>query len=173
MVLGAYQNLSIVVQQHDSFEDWPFPLVYRYLDVKYPGSKFILTTRSAPERWLRSLKAHALCTVPPDPSRGIVSLRSLAYGFEYPHQNEEAHLCFYRHHNAAVREYFRGRPDQLLEVCWERDASWGSLCAFLGHAEPSLGFPHERRSRQPSPERLDANLRRLKALGVDCLDQSP
>ena len=37
-----------IVPKFDAFQDNPWPIIYRFLDKEYPGSKFILTVR--PER---------------------------------------------------------------------------------------------------------------------------
>lgn len=166
VVHGKFENLFALVEQHDSFDDWPFPLAYRALDHQFPGSKFILTTRESPQRWLNSLKSHALTTIPPCREKGIVSLRYLAYGFDYPQQNEEAHLSFYTHHNAAAQNYFRHRESDFLELCWEKEASWARLCHWLNKSEPSIPFPHERKASAPSQERRASNLLALRKLGI-------
>jgi hypothetical protein len=62
------------VNQHDLFEDWPWPLIYKQLDQMFPGSKFILTVRSSEGKWLESLKNHSMRTHP------IGHCRRLAYG---------------------------------------------------------------------------------------------
>ena len=41
-----------------------------------------------------------------------------------------------------VREYFRNRPDDLLEVCWENNDGWDKLCTFLEVDKPTIAFPH-------------------------------
>lgn len=135
---GDLRSLFEVVDEHDSFEDWPYPLVFDALDQRYPGSRFILTRRLTPSHWLRSLKSHALRT---DPKIGPQS-RALAYGFPYPQHNLEAHLEFYENHLRRVRTYFMNRPDDLLEVCWEEQANWEPLCRFLRQPIPADPFPH-------------------------------
>ena len=40
-------------EKFDAFEDNPWPVLYRELDERFPGSKFILTRRPA-ESWIRS-----------------------------------------------------------------------------------------------------------------------
>ena len=42
-----------MVEQFDAFEDNPWPLLYRELDERFPGSKFILTRRPT-ENWINS-----------------------------------------------------------------------------------------------------------------------
>lgn len=45
------------VPKFDAFQDNPWPIVYRELDQKYPGSKFILTIRDT-DKWLSSAVRH-------------------------------------------------------------------------------------------------------------------
>lgn len=149
VAMGELEPLLHTVASHDSFEDWPYPLVFEQLDRHFPGSRFILTRRASPERWLESLQAHALRT---DPQLGARA-RSLAYGLPYPQLDPQAHLHRYHQHLARVRAYFAQRPGDLLEVCWEEQASWEPLCAFLQQPVPALPFPHAN-ARQPGhPQR--------------------
>lgn len=126
------------VETLDSFEDWPYPLVYQQLDQKFPDSQFILTRRSSAKIWLRSLEKHALRV---NPIQGRES-RRIAYGYDYPQLNRSAHLEIYERHLSEVRDYFASRPHQLLEVCWEEEASWTRLCQFLNQTVPDQPFPH-------------------------------
>lgn len=148
VAIGELDPLFTTVASHDSFEDWPYPLVFEELDQRFPGSRFILTRRSSPERWLASLSAHALRT---DPFIGTRS-RSLAYGAPYPQLNPQGHLAQYRRHLERVRRYFQHRPQDLLEVCWEEQASWDPLCTFLERPVPQLPFPHANASWPGQPD---------------------
>jgi hypothetical protein len=124
----------------DSFEDWPFPLMYRELFYHFgPDAKFVLTRRRDTATWLDSLKRYSLRTDPAFHSR------LLAYGYSYPHGVERHHIEFYERHNFEVREFFRrnNAEDRLLDVCWETGDGWPELCAFLGQPVPDLLFPHE------------------------------
>jgi hypothetical protein len=47
-----------------------------------------------------------------------------------------------------VRAYFAGRPDDLLEVCWEAGDGWKELASFLGQPVPALPFPHLNKARR-------------------------
>lgn len=120
---------------HDSFEDWPWPLLYPELDRRYPSSKFILTTRADSATWFRSLRQHA-------DRNGPSEFRRIVYGYEMPNGREAEHISLYEQHNSDVREYFRTRPRDFLEVCWETGAGWPELCAFLNEDVPAIGFPH-------------------------------
>jgi hypothetical protein len=131
-----FSKLNEWVDQYDSFEDWPYPLIFEELDRMYPGSKFILTTRKSPETWVNSLKKHSLTTHPLNHSR------KLMYGHAFPHGRENQHIKIYNEHNQRVRDYFRDRPNDLIELCWERGDGWKELCAFLSCEIPETPFPH-------------------------------
>lgn len=158
--IGKLDDIFKIVDQHDSFEDWPYPLVYQLLDQRYPRSRFILTRRSCAETWLRSLEQHALRT---DPGIGPKA-RTLAYGFPFPQLDRKAHLTFYQQHLESVRFYFRDRPDDLLEVCWEEEASWEPVCSFLGLSPPDLPFPHANAWTPADPHRRLQNIRLIQHL---------
>lgn len=157
VAMGQFEPLFEHVAAHDSFEDWPYPLVFAQLDRHFPGSRFILTRRSSPERWLASFEAHALRT---DPQVGTRT-RSLAYGLPYPQLDPQAHLRRYEQHLQQVRAYFAQRPGDLLEVCWEEQASWEPLCAFVQRPVPDLPFPHANARFTPRPELERQNLAQL------------
>lgn len=159
---GDLRELRNVVDSHDSFEDWPYPLVFDQLDVLYPGSRFILTRRRSPQVWLSSLEAHSLRTDPREGSR----TRALAFGWPFPQLNPEAHIGFYEAHLARVRHYFRNRPNDLLEVCWEEQSSWDPICSFLDHPVPAHPFPHCNPSCRADPDRLLKN-QSLIEMGLD------
>ena len=134
---GDAQAVYDVIDRHDSFEDWPWPLMYEALADQYPDARFILTRRKSPEVWLKSLSKHALS------SRPITHSRKLAYGYHYPHYAEAEHLAIYRDHLDAVPRFFeaRGEADRLLTLCWEDGDGWPELGRFLGVPVPDEPLP--------------------------------
>ncbi|WP_411869083.1 sulfotransferase [Vulcanococcus limneticus] len=166
---GDLAGLHRVVDLHDSFEDWPYPLLFEHLDAAYPGSRFILTRRRSPEVWLSSLEAHALRTDPAEGSRA----RTLAYGCPYPQLARVQYLARYEAHLVRVRHHFRDRPSQLLEVCWEEQADWTPLCGFLGVETPRVPFPHANAATLPKPERLLQNQEAIRRLSADAGGDDP
>ena len=52
----------------------------------------------------------------------------------------------YDRHNDAVRAYFRNRPQDLLEICWERGDGWQAICEFLQRPLPDVPIPHDNRA---------------------------
>lgn len=143
---GNYDAIFQGMTQFDSFEDWPWPLMYREIDRAFPGSRFILTTRKDPETWFGSLCRQADTTGPTD-------FRRYIYGYAMPRGHESEHIRFYLDHNQAVRDYFRDRPESLLEVCWENGDGWDELSGFLGLPRPDVTFPGT--GRPLEPEHLD------------------
>jgi hypothetical protein len=136
---GDLTELFETADAHDSFEDWPWPLVCPELDRRYAEARFILTIRKDARTWFQSLLRHA-------EELGQSETRRLVYGHAMPHGREEEHADIYEAHNRNVRRHFRGRPWRLLEVCWETGSGWQELCAFLGKEVPPSRFPHENRS---------------------------
>jgi len=130
-----WDYLFSIIDQYDSFEDWPWPLMYKQLDEKYPGS----TEGRTPEIWFESLRKHAIRT-------GPTEFRLLVYGHEMPMQNKEAHLKIYNDHNRNVMDYFKDKRDKFIKVCWEKGDSWEELCRFLDINIPEIPFPHANRS---------------------------
>lgn len=132
---GKFESIFEKVEQHDSFEDWPWPLMYKIFEEKYPDSKFILTTRKNPDIWFRSLCQHADRT-------GPTEHRRIVYGHKMPHNFRDKHIEFYNLHNESVKEYFDSKPKKLLKVCWEDGHGWKEVCSFLGKEVPEISFPY-------------------------------
>lgn len=148
---GYLQGSFDLADAYDSFEDWPWPLIYRQLDARYPNSKFILTVRKNTEVWLKSMKKHA-------ERLGPTKNRSLVYGHPMPHGHEDAYASIYETHNREVLEYFKDRPSQLMVVCWENGTGWKELCEFLKQDIPNVPFPHSNKGPILSRSRLKRKL---------------
>lgn len=156
---GDFGRAFEVAREHDVCQDLPWPLIYRELDAEFPGSRFILLTRESPERWVDSLKRHTM------KARPLRLSHKLAFGHYYAHGREREHAEIYRRHNDAVRAHFRDRPDDFLELCWERGDSWPELCTFLELDAPDVPFPHTRTANPRRPFRRSANFV-LRSLGI-------
>lgn len=131
-----FNTLLSWVDKYDSFEDWPWPLIYKLIDVQYPGTKLILTRRKDSETWFDSLCKHAERT-------GPTLYRKLIYGYEMPHDHKAHHIKIYNDHMESSRDYFNNRRDDFLEVCWEEGDDWSKLSNFLNFECPADLFPHE------------------------------
>ncbi len=118
---------------------------------RFPGAKFIYTTRPMPE-WEASLRAlfwreHGL--------DGFAAMQQAAaedfgYGADF---RRLMHQVFFRHPSAAaayaahdthVRQFFADKPAGcFLEFNVFAGDGWGKLCGFLGHDVPNVKFPFE------------------------------
>jgi hypothetical protein len=137
---GDYETLWKTMRAYDSFEDWPWPLMYKEIDAQFPGSKFILTIRKSPEVWFASLCKMAVRRGP------LTRFEQYIYGYAIPHGHKDEHIQFYNAHNQAVEEYFKDRPEQFLKVCWENGDGWKELANFLEKPVPDRPFPHLNKS---------------------------
>lgn len=133
---GDFAALDPVLDAYDAFEDWPWPLAFRHAHARYGVRvKFILSTRITSDVWFRSIENHGYATSP-------LKSMSDAYGRYRPFGRETEFIRNYEAHNADVRDYFDGLPDQLLEFCLERSDGWAELCRFLGLDQPDAPVPH-------------------------------
>lgn len=125
-------------KKHDAFQDNPWPIFYKELDKKYPGSKFILTIRPT-EKWITSLVKHF--------GKKTTPMREWIYGpgLGFPEGNEDIYINRYDSHNNDVINYFKGRPGDLLVFRITEGDSWDKLCHFLNEPAPDCPFPHANR----------------------------
>ncbi len=121
-----------LVSKFDAFQDNPWPILYKELDHKFPGSKFILTVRP-PDDWLRSMVNHF--------NEEETPMREWIYGVGHPKGNEDVYIARYERHNREVREYFKDRGKDLLVLNITAGEGWGKLCPFLGERIPAVRFP--------------------------------
>jgi len=129
---------------YSAFQDNPWPLLFRELDVSFPGSRFVLTVRD-PQRWIESVVKHFGDQTTP--------MREWIYGPGAPRGNEGVYLERFERHNREVREYFADRAQDLLEMDIEAGDGWEALCGFLGRPLPRVPFPHENKAGGRRPTR--------------------
>jgi hypothetical protein len=134
------ETMRDTLEAHDAFDDWPWSLMFKELDERYPTAKFILTRRDEAS-WLPSLRSHFKRT-------GNLVTHFLVFGSYDPESEPERFLEVYRRHNMEVLEHFKGRPDKLLIMDIDHGDGWNELCSFLGRPIPDAPFPH----RNASPE---------------------
>lgn len=150
-----------LIHEFDAFTDNPLPLIYPQLDERWPGSKFIHTERDE-EAWLKSVEW--LYTIGKikfgwDQRPEVTAIHTEIYGtcdFD-----PEVFRARYRKHNADVRAYFEGRPDDLLILDVTAGDGFEKLCPFLGIEEPEGGFPHWNKTESVLKVRLRKVLKKL------------
>lgn len=139
-----------VAKNKDTFEDWPWIILYKELDKFFANSRFILTKRD-PQKWIISYQnmLHTQGQVSDELNR----IRRVLYGLPFPNVTEEQLIECYVRHNQEVMDYFEDRPQSLLVVNWEKGDGWKELCKFLGRDIPTRAFPHANKGNYAKPGR--------------------
>ncbi|ARA94451.1 hypothetical protein AWN76_015670 [Rhodothermaceae bacterium RA] len=118
-----------VLDEVDAVADSPLPLLYRECDRRFPGSKFILTTRGL-DGWLRSMEwmfTHGRVVFDWGP-------RLQAYHERLYHTKRfDAEVLTWRWqaYHAEVHDYFGGREDDLLVIDIRQGFDVARICDFL------------------------------------------
>jgi hypothetical protein len=128
-----------LLDRYDAFEDNPWPVLFRELDERCPGSRFILTIRPS-DAWVRSVSQFFGTKSTP--------MREWIYGAGSPVGNESRYRERFERHNEDVLSHFRHRPDDLLVLRITEGEGWSELCGFLGHPIVREPFPHMVPSRR-------------------------
>lgn len=129
-----FTRLFRIIRHYDCFQDNPYPVLYKELDRNFPNSLFILTVRDVHSWYESNLKFFGSATTP---------MREWIYtGHGSPAGNENIYKNTYLQHYQEVREYFKNKQDQLLEIAID-DFAWKPICDFLGISNiPNEPFPH-------------------------------
>jgi hypothetical protein len=96
--------------------------------------------RKDPETWLRSLQTKTMRRVERTRVWHIFGMAKGEFDTEKARQR-------YIQHNEEVRAYFRNRPNDFLEICWEKGDGWEKLAPFLGKPIPAEPIPHANKTR--------------------------
>jgi len=138
-------------EQYSAFKDTPWPLFYKEMDEKYPGSKFILVVRDTDKWFLSALK---------DFKNTENAIHHYIYGVSYPEGNEEIFKKRYEKHNNDVIKYFKNRPGDFLCLNLEAgEVNWENICKFLGKDIPNKQWPHANTAQR---KKIKTFFRRLK-----------
>ena len=149
--------LMPVFTQFETFTDLPIPGLYRELDERFPGSRFILVERE-PEDWWASLINH--WHLPEEGRRTLDPYEYLQYNYadetpltEVTVDSKAGILHRYNRHLARVKTYFEGRPDALISVAMDDPEMARKLADFL-QASDVPKYPRIRRSSVAGPPSL-------------------
>lgn len=123
-------------------------LYYKYLDFKFPNSKFVLALRDL-DSWLAS--AEFIYTKYPATDKDIAILRRM-HIYESVTFDRGKFIDAYHRYHADVRRYFKDRPDDLLEMNIVEGEGWEKLCPFLDMPVPEQAFPHRNKRTDNYPE---------------------
>jgi hypothetical protein len=121
----------------DAAQDSPIFLLFKELDARYPGSKFIYTERDV-DSWIASAVNHF--------GSGKNALHEWMYGVPFPKGNEDIWRKRFLEHRDEVRTYFADRPGDIAYMNLSKGDGWFELVSFLG---PELlpPFPHSNKRR--------------------------
>ena len=116
--------------QSDALMDSPIPLLYKECDERYPGSKFILTTRDV-DKWLTSMKwmlTHG--KVIWNWSSELQGYHRQVYGTS--RYREDILAAMFKRYHQEVADYFADRPDDLFTIDISKGFDAKALCEWLG-----------------------------------------
>ena len=124
----------------DAVTDLPIGAFYPALDIRYPGSKFILTTRNKTD-WLESCSKFFAPTKMYLEKLGSFRDFSQISAYGVVSYNEALFSYAYDTHMSGVRSYFSNRPEDLLTMSIVDGEGWEKLCPFLEEEIPNHEFP--------------------------------
>ena len=142
-----------ICDQFEAFCDSPIPLVYPELDRRYPGSKFILTTRNK-TAWLDSMEwmlVHGKVKWGWGPV--VHRYHQAFYGTKKFNQTILAQK--YDEFHQEVADYFQARPRDLLYLNIDQGIDVAQLCEFLDVPPKNIEFPRRnKRKMMPMKRRI-------------------
>jgi len=136
---GIGPKIERALQDHDAFDDWPWPFLYRQLlDIFGRDAVFILTRRSSAEAWLGSIKRYSL-------NSRTQGIRLRTYGTAFPHGFEGHYLTRYRTHLEEVRTYFgeQGAIGQLIDAEIGNPEIVAAIAKATNRPVKDLVLPHD------------------------------
>lgn len=137
-----------IAEQYTAFVDTPVPMLYKQLDQRWPGSKFILTTRDRKE-WLQSMKwlrTEGRKIWQPDPKRE--EYKQAFYGTNS--FDRELLAATYDRHHRDVHRHFEGRERDILTIDITESQDTHRLVDFLGLSNDPTAWPRANASRKAS-----------------------
>jgi len=162
--LGRFDRIEQYVRFGGiAFQDVPFSLpdTYREMDERFPDSKFILTVRDSAEAWYNSVVRFQSKLFGNGSLPKKEDLQNATYVYKgwvwkmnrFIHNtpeddlyNEETLKQSYLKHNAAVKDYFRGRPEQLLIINLKDTDAAQKISTFLNVGKSIDEIPWENKT---------------------------
>ena len=157
-----------IIEEYHVFEDWPWPLLYKYIYDKYPTSKFILTMRENSEIWFDSLYRHSKRTGPTEQRKQI-------YGYHDPDpndiKNKTKHIEIYNKYYDQVVEFFKSHDEKRLLILYIDDKEKEKkIYDFIGREFNKYNFikyPHSNRDWKNTPKTTGGGKMPAKLLDYD------
>ena len=124
------------IENYDASTDTAVAARFPILDIFYPNSKFILTTRDK-YNWIDS--AASLVRNHNDPL-WLLESRAILYKTIVFDRNK--FLDAYDNYHDFVTNYFKNRPNDLLVLYLNDTNKWDKLCNFLNKSIPNVEYPY-------------------------------
>lgn len=124
---------------HDALTDSAVARMYKELDIRFPKSKFILTTREM-NKWLASCEKFFWAGRWPEDKITAKLHLDLYGGTKF---NLLTFKNKYNEHQKNVLFYFKDRREDLLVLDICGGEGWEKLCPFLGLPVLKQPFPHK------------------------------
>jgi hypothetical protein len=127
-----------ILETYQAVVDIPLVPYYAQIDMIYPNSQFILTTRDM-KSWLKSVENHWALWRQRDPHKQFTDfVCACVYGtLSF---NADRFRYVFETHSQNIRRYFSQRNDLLVLNVFEGEG-WDELCRFLGVSVPDVPFP--------------------------------
>jgi hypothetical protein len=126
------------INDYNCFTDATVIPLYKRLDKKFPGSKFILTTRDI-DSWLES------CSKWPNFNRANVIGKRKVYRERVlgakTYDKDIFERKYLNHYNDVVR-YFKNRENDLLFLDISSKEKWREICEFINVPMPDVPYPY-------------------------------
>lgn len=128
-----YDLLFAEIEKYEAFQDGPWhDCDYKKLDVKFPGSKFILLERDD-ESWLKSVEKHES----PEYNVNNIDSKYLYDEWIIDRESTKAKRLEWKNNKyKEIKRYFANRPEDLLIMNICAGDGWEKLCPFLGKKPP-------------------------------------
>jgi hypothetical protein len=133
------------ILSHKAATDTSIACQFRFLDRRFPGSRFIYTVRDK-ESWLQSCERFWRGARLQFTNSLFKSIHCLLYRRIDFHRN--AFSRAYDEHHQTILDYFAERSNDLLTLDVCKGDGWPMLCSFLGTDVPSTPFPHRNQSHR-------------------------
>jgi hypothetical protein len=124
------------IETHEVSTDTAVAARFEFLDLLYPGSKFILTFRDL-DSWIES--AAFLRRSDKDPIWQLETRAKLWGSLVF---DKEKFIEGYHKHHSKVLHHFRNRPNDFLILDLKATEKFKKLCSFLDKPIPSADYPH-------------------------------
>ena len=118
---------------------WPASLFWRELADRYPAAVLVLSRRSDPETWWRSIDRTIFTSMRSEAARADEVLARLREGAGFG-EGSDTHagaVAAYECHALLIQESIP--PERLIDRT--PDDGWEPLCERLGHDVPDEPFP--------------------------------